>query len=66
MRDSNVEDRRLDRIVAGHKAMCDTYRKQIAEMVVRMGYEPRCWAETLEIAKDLVAGKRGPNGPKDD
>lgn len=46
--------------------MCDTYRKQIAEMVVRMGYEPRCWAETLEIARDLVAGKRGRSGQSND
>lgn len=61
-----MEDRRLDRIVSEHKTMCDTYRKQIAEMVVRMGYEPRCWAETLEIARDLVAGKRGRSGQSND
>jgi hypothetical protein len=36
-----------------------TLKQIVASIIVKMGYEPRCWAETLEIAMDVVAGERG-------
>jgi hypothetical protein len=43
--------------VARHKKTMAAYRKQVAWYVVSLGYQPRCWPETLETAKDLIAGR---------
>lgn len=59
-----MNGRKLDRIAGEHKKIQSARRREVARMVVQLGYEPQSWAETREIARDLTAGRRGRNEGK--
>lgn len=45
----------LERYTERYKRERKTLQQELARMVVGLGYEPRYWNETEEIARDLVA-----------
>lgn len=59
-RQEGMSEARFSEFIRDHKNKMASYRQQIAYYVVKLGYEPQSWLETLAIARELTA-TRGNN-----